>query len=597
MSVTHVGETRVRLWLGVAIVALQWLVRFLLPSVWAEGVPAGVIGGLVGGLLVIAWWAFFSRAPWRERLGGIAVLLGVMLATSVVIDRSLATGMMGLMFPVFAMPVVSLAFVGWAVFSYGLRWRPGATGRWAALVLAMSVASGAWAVVRTEGITGNANAKFAWRWSKTREERLVASAALPAAAASAVVADRVVSIAAATAAAPTPVEPIKTAALRPTAIWPGFRGAGRNGALAGVRIETDWAKSAPVELWRREVGPGWGSFAVSGDRIYTQEQRGEDEMVTCYDAITGKPVWAHRDATRFWESNGGAGPRGTPTLDGGRVYAFGATGILNALDAATGALAWSRNAASDTGRKTPTWGFAASPLVVGDLVVIATAGQLAAYDRATGAPRWMGPAGPGGYSSPHLVTLGGVEQILFLSGEGATSVSPADGKVLWKHAWPDAGFIVQPAVTADGDLLLAGGEGVGLRRIAVTQGARGWTTEVRWTTKGLKPYFNDFVVHEGYVFGFDGSILACVDLKDGARKWKGGRYGHGQFVLLRDQGVLVVLSEDGELALVKASPTEFTELARVRAIEGKTWNHPVLAGDRLLVRNGSEMVAFRVSTR
>ena len=133
-----------------------------------------------------------------------------------------------------------------------------------------------------------------------------------------------------------------------------------------------------------------------------------------------------------------------------------------------------------------------------------------------------------------------------------------------------------------------------MRRIAVAHGPAGWSTEERWTSAGLKPSFNDFVVHDGYVFGFDGAILACIDAKDGKRKWKGGRYGAGQLVLLRDQGVLLVLAEEGDLALVKAASDQFTELARVPAMEGKTWNHPVLVGDRLLVRNGSEMVAFRL---
>ena len=313
---------------------------------------------------------------------------------------------------------------------------------------------------------------------------------------------------------------------------------------------------------------------------------------------TGEPVWRHRDAARFWESNAGAGPRATPTLSNGRVYTFGATGILNALDAGNGAVVWSRNAASDTGAKVPDWGFASSPLVVDDVVIVAASGTLAAYDLATGKPRWFGPAGGGSYSSPHLVTIDGVAQVLLLSGAGATSVAPADGTLLWEHAWPGV-----PHRAAGPDRgrrrpdqrhrRMTGG--IGMRRIAVAHGPGGWTVEERWTSNGLKPYFNDFVVHKGHAFGFDGSILACIDLEDGKRKWKGGRYGNGQLVLLPDQDLLLVLSEEGELALVRATPDQFTELARFPAIEGKTWNHPVLVGDVLLVRNGEEMAAFRLS--
>jgi hypothetical protein len=154
---------------------------------------------------------------------------------------------------------------------------------------------------------------------------------------------------------------------------------------------------------------------------------------------------------------------------------------------------------------------------------------------------------------------------------------------------------VQPAQTADGDLLMSVSDSSGIRRLAVTHGSSGWSAEERWTSTGLKPYFNDFVVHKGYAFGFDGSILSCIELKDGQRKWKGGRYGQGQLLLLPDQNLLLVLSEQGELALVGASPDQFTEFARFPAIEGKTWNHPVLVGDVLLVRNGEEMAAFRLS--
>src|ERR1019366_3853122 len=193
--------------------------------------------------------------------------------------------------------------------------------------------------------------------------------------------------------------------------------------------------------------------------------------------------------------------------------------------------------------------------------------------------------------------IDGVAQVLLLNNAGATSVAPADGSVLWKYSWPGSS-ILQPALTADGGVLIATGSaagGIGTRRLAVAHGPGGWSVKERWTSAGLKSYFNDFVVHHGHAFGFDGSILACIDLEDGKRQWKGGRYGNGQLVLLPEQDLLLVLSEQGELALVRATPDQFTEVARFPAIEGKTWNHPVLAGGVLLVRNGEEMAAFRLS--
>jgi outer membrane protein assembly factor BamB len=258
---------------------------------------------------------------------------------------------------------------------------------------------------------------------------------------------------------------------------------------------------------------------------------------------------------------------------------------------------WSRNAATDAAMKTPDWGFASSPLVVGDQVIVGVSGRLAAYDLATGAPRWMGPVHGTSYSSPVLMTVDGVSQVMLLSAAGATSVALADGALLWEHAW--AGYpIVQPALTADGDVLMSVADSSGIRRIGIAHegGAHeaGWSVKERWTSMGLKPYFNDFVVHKGYAYGFDGSILSCIDLKDGQRKWKGGRFGNGQLVLLPDQDMLLLVSEEGDLALVRATPDQFSEVARVPAVEGKTWNHPALAGDILLVRNGTEMVAFRL---
>jgi outer membrane protein assembly factor BamB len=380
--------------------------------------------------------------------------------------------------------------------------------------------------------------------------------------------------------------------------WPGFRGPQRDSVVRGVKIATDWSGAPPVELWRRPVGPGWSSFAVAGKLVYTQEQRGEEEIVSCYHLTTGQPAWMHGDAARFWESNAGPGPRATPTFHNGCVYTLGATGIVNALDATDGHVLWSRNAQADTDAKRPDWGFAGSPLVVDNLVIIATSGRLAAYELATGDLRWTARAERGGYSSPHLATIDGVPQILLLNGGGVLSVAPTTGTELWKYQW-DSDGMVQPALTAEGEFLIGSGSGmnpgVGVRSISVAHEHEEWIRKDNWTSVGIKPYFNDFVVHKGHAYGFDGSLLACIDLADGKRNWKGGRYGHGQVILLRDQDLLLVLSEKGEVALVSATPDQFRELARRPALAGKTWNHPVLVDDVLLVRNGEEMAAFRLS--
>jgi outer membrane protein assembly factor BamB len=596
-----------RLWPGVVIVIVQWLLWFVVPVVAPDAAFIGMLGGVVGGLAIVVWWLFFSRALWSERVGAILLMIVAVPATKLIVHESIARVGMGMLLYISSIPYLSLALVAWAL---ATRRLPDGARR-VSLVAAIVLACAPWTLLRTAGI-GGAGPEFHWRWTPTPEQRLLAQAdaepkPLPPS----------------TAPADSPKEPLDSAgggpATRaadpvapkanaegpamsdrgfPRVEWPGFRGPERNSIIRGVRINTDWSASPPVEMWRRPIGPGWSSFAVRGDLLYTQEQRGDDEIVACYKVSTGEPVWRHRDPVRFWEPEGGVGPRATPTLDKDRVYAFGATGILNALDAGNGKVVWSRNVASDTGRKVPIWGFASSPLVVDDIVIVAAEGTLAGYDLDNGNPRWVGPRHGGSYSSPHRATIDGVVQILLLGGPGVISVAPADGAVLWTHAW-SPGPIVQPALTADGDILInaiASTGGIGTRRLHVKHGSGGWSVEERWTSRGLKPYFNDFVVHEGHAFGFDGSILACIDLSDGQRKWKGGRYGNGQLVLLHDQDLLLVISEEGELALVGAQTDQFREVARFpAALEGKTWNHPVLVGDVLLVRNGEEMAAFRLS--
>jgi hypothetical protein len=635
-----------RLWpgiaLGITLILLTYVAPQLAPDAEILGMPFGFLGvlsGLVCAVAIVLWWLLFSRAPWMERLAAPALVVVGIIVTRLFVHESIAGAGMGMLFYISAIPGLALALVAWAAATRRLS----ETSRRAALVAAMALACAPWLLIRTAGIIGGAGSEFHWRWTPTPEEGLLArgddlpkpSAPLegPAApspnAAAAAPSNELQgpSTGAAPAVAPGHTAATNTTASSPAIAaqeavtpkneastpgnatvtdstpssvarpeWPGFRGPRRDGVIRGVQINTNWAQSPPMQLWRRPVGPGWSSFAVQGDLIYTQEQRGGEEMVSCYRLSTGEPVWRHSDPVRFWESNGGAGPRATPTLHEGRVYAFGATGILNALDARTGSRLWSRNVAAETGRRVPDWGFASSPLIVNDLVVVAAAGTLAAYDARSGESRWRGPSYGGSYSSPHLVTLDGVDQIVLLGGPGAISVDPASGAVLWVHNWTP-GPIVQPAITEDGDIIInaiAPTGGMGTRRLHVTRAAGSWAIEERWTSNGLKPYFNDFVVHKGHAYGFDGSILASIGVADGVRKWKGGRFGNGQLVLLPEQDLLLVISEDGELALVSATPDKFTEVARFPALNAKTWNHPVIVRDVLLVRNGEEMAAFRL---
>jgi len=240
--------------------------------------------------------------------------------------------------------------------------------------------------------------------------------------------------------------------------------------------------------------------------------------------------------------------------------------------------------------------------VVDDLLIVHAAGApegraVAAYDLATGEARWVGQAGGGSYSSPHLTTIDQVRQIVMITKEGVFGLEAETGAPLWTHEWPPAAGgerIVQPAVTDGGGGILIGTDG-GTRKITVSSDASGaWTVDEAWTSRGLKPAYNDLVVHRGTAFGFDRNILAAIDLATGDRAWKGGRYGNGQMLLLPDQDLLLVLSERGELALVRATPAGFEEVARVPALAGKTWNHPIVADGVVYLRNAEQAAAFRL---
>lgn len=563
----HSSARRLRLWPGVLIVGVQWLVWAFLPTVAPDLTIAAVLAAPAGALLVLIWWLAFSRASAVDRLLGLVAFVGLPAATWPLLHESVATAAQGMFFPLYGSLFLTLALVGSAVATRGQG--PGV--RRLAMVGAILLVCVGWAMIRTGGVYGDGDWDVARRWSPTTEQRLLAEGALPPA-----------EIAGAAAA------PVTEAA------WPGFRGPYRDGVVRGVRVATDWEANPPQEIWRRPVGPGWSSFAVSAALAYTQEQVGDQETVTAYSLATGEPVWRHADEARFWEAMGGAGPRATPTLRDGRLYTFGATGILNALDARDGSVLWSRNAGADAGVELPGWGFASSPVVEEGRVIVAVAGRLVAYPAEGGEPLWLGPERGVGYSSPQRVTLEGTPQVLLAHGHGLTSVDPADGSVLWEHEWTRQARIVQPAVTPDGHLLLSEGQSFGLRKLAVERTADGWSVRPVWSTIRLKPYYNDFVVHGGHAYGFDGSILACIDLETGERVWKRGRYGNGQLVLLARQDLLLVISEEGELVLVDARPDGFRERTRFPALSGKTWNHPVVVGDLLLVRNGEEMAAFRL---
>ncbi len=392
-----------RVWPGALVVILMWM-AIKVPGWVAPGTiiqfMAMMWGPLAGAVLILAWWIFASRFPWAVRLIGLFSMIVGLAAAFMIGHPSMRMG-----FIVFGLPVSITAWVIAAVIGSFLG------NRSASLLVPIAVL-GVWAFLaclRLDGLDGSIHSDISFRWTPTAEDRYLAARA------------RQVTPQASSLPATLPA-----ALVLADGDWPGFRGAGRDGKLAGVRISTNWNDQPPKQLWRHLIGPGWSSCCIIGDRLFTQEQRGGDEVVVCNDAGTGQELWSHTDRARFNEAMGGPGPRATPTF--------------------------------------------------------------------------------------------------------------ADGK----------------------------------------------------------PYYNDMVFHKGHVYGFDGSAFVCFDPETGERNWRADGYGNGQVLLLADADLLLVLSEQGVAALVEARPDAHREIGRFQAINGKTWNHPVIAHGKLFVRNGEEIACYQV---
>ncbi|NIM00117.1 MAG: PQQ-binding-like beta-propeller repeat protein, partial [Acidobacteria bacterium] len=327
-------------------------------------------------------------------------------------------------------------------------------------------------------------------------------------------------------------------------------------------------------------------------------QRGDEERTTCHDLRSGEVLWSHAELVRHEEPLGGPGPRATPAIDGERVFSMGATGILNALDLQTGERLWRVDVALTAGVGRPIYGFAASPVVQGDRVIVVAGGNrgrsLYAFDKTTGEVVWSGGNAPYGYATPVVGTVAGVEQWVALSEGSVNGIDAADGTLLWSQAWPQpTEHTVQPKLLSGDRVLVSSGYGVGAKMYRLKAGDSGIDVDILWESIRLKAKFSDFVIREDHVYGLDDGILTAVALDDGSRAWKKGRYGHGQLLLVDD--LLLILAEDGSVALVEARPDEYVEHGRIPVLEGKTWNHPALAGSSLLVRNAQEAVLLELA--
>ena len=501
----------IRWWAAVVILSLGMLALLIVRLVPSAQLQVRniilLVLALVTVFLLVVWWLFASRSPWRVRLGVFAIFLAI---------------------------VGSLAG--------SLRYR---------------------------GVTGDFLPILEARWTRSSASAFEKGVDNPALNHSG------------------------------RADFPQYLGPNRNAVIdSGTELAREWEKQPPQVLWRQPIGPAWSGFAIVGNRAVTFEQRGESEVVVCLDVLTGKLLWEHADTARFASSLGDVGPRSTPTISGGRVFTYGATGITNCLDLVTGRLIWQRKMSEDAPKGRPEWGYAGSPLILGDKVIV-SAGQsheksLFAYRVTDGKLVWRNGSRPAEYSSPAFVTLAGVPQIVSFNMICITSHNPDTGEILWEYPWGvRQPCCAQPVPVGANRVVFSSGYGVGSELLEIQRDAAGkLSPQSLWKTGNLKAKLASFVHRDGYLYGLDDGTLTCVDLQDGSRKWKAGRYGHGQILFVGD--VLLVTAENGEIILLAPTPDAPNEIARFRVFNAKTWNPPALSGDILLMRTDQEIACIRL---
>ncbi|MFZ4082594.1 MAG: PQQ-binding-like beta-propeller repeat protein [Pirellula sp.] len=569
-----------RIWIPILLLPLMVFMRFV-PGLVPDGPSmiwmASAFGPFLVGLLVMLWWLLASRARWFERILGVLGVVGAVGIEQAVCHES----MRGPLPIVMTIPMAIAAFALGAIL-FGNRLSIHRT--WLAIGLA-ALGAGYSALIKTDGVWGDFSFGFDWRWNQSAEQKALSEIRQ---------AEKRTSS--------QPIDSQGVLGALKLAAWPGFRGPQGDSAQRGLRFSDDWTAHPPQEIWRKRLGPAWSSFSIGADRLFTQEQRGENEAVACYDSKTGEPIWSFETPSRFFESLGGLGPRGTPTLSDGSIYALGAEGILVKLDAMDGKLVWKADLKEASGRKEPPmWGFSCSPCVESGVVIVHAGGKgdkgVIAFNVEDGQVAWTAPAGEMSYSTVQKIKLLDQPYLCLLSNTGAHLWEPTTGKSLYNYEFVHQGYRACQAQVIDGNkMLIPAGMGTGTRLVEFTLGDHGLEAKEVWTSKDMKPDYNDILVHDGNIYGFDNAIFACIGLEDGKRKWKGGRYEKGQALLLADSGLILVISEKGELVLLRATSEKHQELGKIAALSDKTWNHPVVVGDRLYVRNAQEAVCYQLAT-
>ncbi len=381
--------------------------------------------------------------------------------------------------------------------------------------------------------------------------------------------------------------------------WPQFRGPDRDGVSAETGLLESWPTDGPKPLWRVPLGEGYSGLSVVAGRVYTMFAGESDEFVGSFDGATGKELWRVR-VDEKWLDRFGNGPRSTPTVEAGAVYALSGRGELVALQAADGKILWRKDLEKAYGAKPPTWGVSTSPLIEGDLLLVDVGGKgtssIVAFDKKTGEEAWKSQEDKAGYSAPLAITVGGLRQVLFFSGTKIAAVSPVDGRGLWSQPWKTSYDVnaATPVFVPPDKVFVSSGYDVGgaLFQIAVSDG-KASATEV-WRNREMKNKFSSSILVGGHLYGFDEKTLKCVDVATGQTKWKTRGLGHGS--LTYADGGFVALGDEGTLVLFEAVDTGYNEKGRMTLFGGKTWTVPTISDGRLYARDEKELVSLKLTS-
>lgn len=382
--------------------------------------------------------------------------------------------------------------------------------------------------------------------------------------------------------------------------WPQWLGPKRTGISSETGLLTSWAANGPTVVWKKELGEGFSGISVADGRVYTMFSAGEDEFAICFDEETGREIWRFKTGAKFYERQGGNGPRSQPTVDGDRVFVLSAEGWLYALNAKDGKKLWLVDLYDGLGSRVPKFGFSTSPLVEGDLLLLEVGtrqGTFIALDKTNGALKWASQRDVVSYSSPIAVDIAGIRQVVFVSGEAAVGLSPVDGSLYWRLPWHTSYDlnVATPIFVAPDRIFISSGYDHGAALLQISREGDGLGVKKVWESRGMKNHFGTSLLIGDYIYGFDNAILKCIEAETGKEQWR--RRGYGKGSLIYADGQLIILSDKGKLALADASPKEFREKASAQVLSGKCWTPPTLANGKIFVRDMYGIICMDVSSK